>query len=223
MHTHSTARAVRRALATFVAVSAAATAAVLAPAPPAGAAPPPLPAPNSHGITLQSWSQVNPFESASVPRLIDATVTTAKIFKPGTNPSINPTSVPIKVRILLPAGYDPNRAAGYPVLYLLHGGGGGFADWSSSNGDVKNIVARSPFRGIVVMPEGGRAGWYSNWRGYTDGNFAPQWEDFHVRQLVPWIDANFNTIADRSGRGIAGLSMGGSGTLMYSARFTDVF
>jgi len=222
MPNHSTTR-LRRALVAIVAVSAAATAAVLAPAPPAGAAPPPLPAPNSHGITLQSWAQVNGSEPASVARLVDATVTTAKIFRPGVNPSINPTSVPIKVRILLPAGYDPNRAQGYPVLFLLHGGAGGYADWSGSNGQVKDIVAASPFRGIVVMPEGGRAGWYSNWRGETDGRFAPQWEDFHVRQLVPWIDGNFNTIGDRSGRGIAGVSMGGLGTLMYAGRFTDVF
>jgi S-formylglutathione hydrolase FrmB len=190
---------------------------------PAGAAPPPLPAPNSHGITLASWTQVTANEPASQPRLIDATVRTAKIFRPGTSPSIDPTTVPVKVRILLPAGYDADRAQAYPVLYLLHGGAGGYADWSGTNGDVENIVDRSPFRGIVVMPEGGRAGWYSNWRGETDGRFAPQWEDFHVRQLVPWIDANFNTVADRSGRGIAGLSMGGLGTLMYAGRFTDVF
>jgi S-formylglutathione hydrolase FrmB len=221
--THLTARA-RRALLGIVAVSAAATAAVLAPVPPAGAAPPPLPAPTSHGITLTGWSQVTAGEPASQPRLIDATVKTDRIFEPGVSPSINPTTVPIKVRILLPADYstDPNRA--YPVLYLLHGGGGGYADWSASgSGDVEDIVAASPFRGIVVMPEGGRAGWYSNWRGETDGRFSPQWEDFHVRQLVPWIDANFNTIEHRSGRAIAGLSMGGLGALAYGGRFTDVF
>ena len=222
MKTLSSAR-LRRALAAIVAASAAATAAVLAPVPPAGAAPPPLPAPNSHGITLVSWAQVTANEPASQPRLIDATVRTDKIFRPGTNPSINPTTVPIKVRILLPADYSTDPAQRYPVLYLLHGGAGGYADWSSSSGNVEAIVGSSPFRGIVVMPEGGRAGWYSNWRGETDGRFAPQWEDFHIRQLVPWIDANFNTVANRAGRGVAGLSMGGLGTLAYAGRFTDVF
>jgi S-formylglutathione hydrolase FrmB len=128
------------------------------------------------------------------------------------------------VRILLPANYQTAPATPYPVLYLLHGGGGGYADWSAGgSGDIKNVVAGTPFNGIVVMPEGGRAGWYSNWRGNTDGGFAPQWEDFHIRQLVPWIDANFNTLARREGRAVAGLSMGGLGALQYAGRFTSTF
>ena len=214
----------RRALVGLLAtVAAAASIVVLAPASPAGAAPPPLPAPNSNGITLTGWVQVTAGEPTTVARLLDATVTTGSIFRPGVSPSINPTTIPVKVRILLPADYTTDPSHPYPVLYLLHGGAGQWSDWSGSDGDVKNIVAGSPFDGIVVMPEGGRAGWYSNWRGQTDGRFSPQWEDFHVRQLVPWIDANFNTIADRSGRGIAGVSMGGLGTLMYSARFTGTF
>ena len=184
---------------------------------PAGAAPPTLPAPSSNGITLVSWSQVTGSEGSGVPRLIDATMTTGAIYRNDSHPQI-------KVRILLPANYQTNPATPYPVLYLLHGGAGGFADWSDSgSGNIKNIVAGSPFRGIVVMPEGGRAGWYSNWRGATDGGFSPQWEDFHIRQLVPWIDANFNVIHDRSGRAIAGLSMGGLGSLEYAGRFTGTF
>lgn len=213
-----------RALVGIVAAVTAATGlVVLAPASPAGAAPPPLPTPNSHGITLTSWVQVTADEPASTPRLLDATVKTSAIYKAGTNPSINPTTVPVKVRILLPANYQTDPARPYPVLYLLHGGAGQWSDWSSADGSVKSIVAASPFDGIVVMPEGGRAGWYSNWRGQTDGRFAPQWEDFHIRQLVPWIDANFNTIESRSGRGVAGLSMGGLGALMYAGRFPGTF
>jgi S-formylglutathione hydrolase FrmB len=184
---------------------------------PAGAAPPTLPAPSSNGITLVSWTQVTSSEGAGVPRLIDATMTTGAIYRSGTHPQI-------KVRILLPANYQTDPATPYPVLYLLHGGGGGYTDWSDSGGGtVKSIVATSPFNGIVVMPEGGRAGWYSNWRGTTDGGFSPQWEDFHIRQLVPWVDANFNVVHNRSGRAIAGLSMGGTGTLEYAGRFTGTF
>lgn len=63
------------------------------------------------------------------------------------------------------------------------------------------------------MPEGGRVGWYADWYGETDGHFSPQWETFHVRQLIPWIDANFDTKATREGRALVGLSMGGLGTV----------
>jgi S-formylglutathione hydrolase FrmB len=68
-----------------------------------------------------------------------------------------------------------------------------------------------------------QAGWYSDWKGETDGHFAPQWETYHITQLVPFIDANFNTIKNRSGRAIAGASMGGFGALKYAGRFPGVF
>jgi S-formylglutathione hydrolase FrmB len=186
-----------------------------------GSQPPRLPEPDSHGITLESWDQVDPTVPATQPRLIDATVTTDAIYEARDDagePTIDPLTVPFKVRILLPANYKTDRRHRYPVLYLLHGGGGNFENWSN-DGDIENIVANSSFDGIVVMPEGGWAGWYTDWVGGTDGHFAPQWETFHIRQLVPWIDANFNTIKGRSGRAIAGLSMGGLGALMYAGRF----
>jgi S-formylglutathione hydrolase FrmB len=192
----------------------------VAPAAPAGAQPPPLPAPDSHGVTLVSpLTQVG-----GEPRLVDATLRTAAILTPRGVTTPADVSVPVKVRILLPEGYDPDRAAPYDVLYLLHGGGGTWADWSTS-GDVIDTIAaaEADFDGIVVMPEGGRAGWYSDWPGKTDGNFAPRWETFHIGQLVPWIDANFNTSGTRSGRAIAGLSMGGYGALRYAGRYDQVF
>lgn len=205
--------------ASLATLTAAATIAV-GPAAPAGAQPPTLPAPNSYGITLVSpLAQVG-----GEPRLVDATLRTAAILEPrGTTTPAN-VSVPVKVRILLPDHYDPGRAAPYDVLYLLHGGGGTWQDWSTS-GDVIDTIdaADADFDGIVVMPEGGRAGWYSDWPGKTDGNFAPRWETFHVGQLVPWIDANFNTSATRSGRTIAGLSMGGYGALRYAGRYPQLF
>jgi S-formylglutathione hydrolase FrmB len=220
-----------RALAALTAIAAltiAATTLAVAPAAPAGATPPTLPAPNSHGITLQSWAQVTPSEPATVPRLLDATVTTAAIFQPRGTPSIDPVTIPIKVRIYLPANYRTDPSRPYPVLYLLHGGAGTYSDWSdASGGDLKNtlndVLSGSDFDGIVVMPEGGRSGWYSDWYGATDGHFAPQWETFHIGQLVGWIDDNFNTVDNRSGRTIAGLSMGGLGALGYAGRHTDLF
>ena len=216
-----------RALTAVLAVSAATFAGVIAPASPAGAAPPPLPAPNSNGITLDGWTQVTSSEGAGVPRYIDATVRTAAIFAPGpsgSTPSINPLAKQIKVRILVPANYDANRATPYPVLYLLHGGAADFEQWSKTDqGRIKELVAGSAFNGIVVMPEGGKSGWYSNWYGEADGHFSPQWETFHVGQLVPWVDANFNTSGTKQGRALAGVSMGGLGALAYGARFNQTF
>lgn len=232
--------ALRRARRAGIALAVAVTALTIGAGPtaaPAGAAPPPLPAPDSHGLTLNGWWEVHPWVPASQPRLIDAEVTTDAIFEPvGSGPD---TTVAIRFRVYLPANYDPERATPYPVLYLLNGGGGDFQGWSLVTelfgGDLKATLANvmdpnptdatpgTPFPGIVVMPEGGLAGWYADWFGGTLGNFAPHWETFHIDELVPWVDANLNTSGTRSGRAIGGLSMGGTGALRYAARHSDVF
>ncbi|MBV9933784.1 MAG: esterase family protein [Actinobacteria bacterium] len=132
---------------------------------------------------------------------------------------------PVHANVLLPTGYDAPANAGrrYPVLYLLHGHGGNHTDWISHDAD--KIVGDVPV--IVVMPDGGYDGWYSDWYGTdVDGHVpapTPGWETFHIRELIPWVDATYRTISDRRGRAIAGLSMGGFGAMSYAARHPDLF
>jgi S-formylglutathione hydrolase FrmB len=207
-------------LGALMAVVAAAFAITLAPGSPAAASVPTLPAPNSHGITTTGWAEVTANQPTDQPRLFDLTLTTGQIYRPGVNPTEG--TVPIHVRILLPANYSTDTSHPYDTLYLLHGGAGTYVDWADS-GDVKNTVANSAFHGIVVMPDAGLAGWYTDWYGQTDGRFSPGWETFHINQLLPWIDANFNTKANRAGRAIAGVSMGGWGALHYAAAHSNLF
>lgn len=131
----------------------------------------------------------------------------------------NPTGE-TKVRILLPAGYDPKGTQRYPVLYLFHGGGSNHTDWTTPAGKGRAEELTKDLPLIIVMPEGGIAGGYADW--YNDGAFGPpQWKTYHLDQLLPWIDANFRTIANRGGRATAGLSMGGGG-LRYAAQRPDL-
>ena len=114
-------------------------------------------------------------------------------------------------RVLLPDGYSPT-GPGYPVLYLLHGAGDTYKTWSE-NTDVISYASSMPV--IIVMPDGGRnseAGWYSDW---WDG--SRQWETFHTKVLVDYIDHTFNTLG-AGHRAVAGLSMGGFGAMHYAAR-----
>jgi diacylglycerol O-acyltransferase / trehalose O-mycolyltransferase len=126
---------------------------------------------------------------------------------------------PTRVRVLLPAGYARDPARRYPVLYLLHGADSDETSWTRF-GAAEATTAGAPL--IVVMPDGGRQGWYTNWyRGSRP--VRPLWETYHVGELVPWVDAHFRTVASRRGRAIAGLSMGGYGALTYAARHPDVY
>ena len=72
------------------------------------------------------------------------------------------------------------------------------------------------------MPDGGLGGWYTDWCNDGKGG-PPEWETYHVEQLIPLVDQRFRTVAARRGRAIAGLSMGGFGAFSYAARHPDLF
>lgn len=120
------------------------------------------------------------------------------------------------VRVLLPEGYRRNGAR-YPVVYVLHGVADTYTTWSQ-NTDIIGFTRN--LRAIIVMPDGGRgsqAGWYSDWK---DG--SRQWETFHTRVLVRYIDRNYRTLGKRH-RGVIGVSMGGFGAMSYAARHEGLF
>lgn len=123
---------------------------------------------------------------------------------------------PVRVRVLVPREAAANPGARYPALYLLHGSDADASNWT----DQLGAEALTEGLGlVVVMPDAGSEGWYTNW----PGGARPRWEDFHVRELIPWIEAHEPVIAARSKRAIAGLSMGGFGAMSYAARHPDLF
>ncbi|MEU4314266.1 alpha/beta hydrolase-fold protein [Nocardia sp. NPDC024068] len=125
----------------------------------------------------------------------------------GWNPGVN---------VLLPADYLTSGLT-YPVLYLFHGGGEDFRAFDFLG--IRDLTAGKPI--IVVMPDGGRAGWYSN--PVTSFVGPRNWETFHIAQLLPWIEANFRTYAEYEGRAVSGFSMGGFGALKYTAKYHGHF
>jgi S-formylglutathione hydrolase FrmB len=155
---------------------------------------------SDHGITVTATRQLGA-------RLTDLTMTTPAL------------SAPVHVRILLPNGYDAHPDRRYPVLYLLHGAYDHYKSWTDE-GAAEKITAG--LDAIVVMPEGGNGGWYTDW--YKGGKGGPpEWETFHIGELLPWVDEHYRTIPTRGERAIAGLSMGGFGAMSYAARHPDLF
>jgi S-formylglutathione hydrolase FrmB len=138
----------------------------------------------------------------------------------------------LRVNVLVPRDYSSTASAPYSVLYLLHGHGGAADDWwrkaDANRIPLERIVGNR--RLIVVMPDGGYDGWYSDWYGIdvdghngSDPNKAPAWETFHIDELIPFIDRHYRSGADRTHRLIAGLSMGGFGAMSYAARHARLF
>ena len=158
------------------------------------------------GITVSGWRWITS-------RTLEVDVSTAKVAPVAVNG-------PHRIRITLPNNYFTSGSTRYPVLYLLHGGAGGnSAQWTTGGGAVEPITDNRPL--ITVMPDGGKVGWYTNWVDQSQG--AQAWEDFHINQLIPWVDANLRTIASKAGRAIAGLSMGGFGAVRYAQDRPDLF
>ncbi|MCX4967563.1 alpha/beta hydrolase-fold protein [Streptomyces sp. NBC_00654] len=125
-------------------------------------------------------------------------------------------SGPHRIRIFLPRDYRADPAKRWPVTYFLHGGGGTVDDAAAAPALRSDSM-------ITVVPDGGLKSWYADWVMQNTPVGAANWETFHLNQVIPFIDANLRTIADRDHRAVVGLSMGGSGALHYAEARPDLF
>lgn len=117
-------------------------------------------------------------------------------------------------RVVLPPDYNGGISR-YPVIYLLHGLTGNFANWTDK---TKLTEYALNHRFIIVTPDGGN-GWY------TDSVSVPndKYESYIVKELIPEIDKTYRTISSRDGRVVAGLSMGGFGSLKFGLKYPEMF
>ncbi len=119
-------------------------------------------------------------------------------------------------RVVLPADYKSlTSRKRYPVIYLLHGLTGHFDNWTDRS-KLAEYAAKNDY--IFVTPEGNN-GWYS------DSGSVPndKYESYIVQELIPEIDKNFRTIPDKNHRAVAGLSMGGYGSIKFGLKYPDKF
>jgi putative tributyrin esterase len=101
-----------------------------------------------------------------------------------------------------------------PVVYLLHGGGGGFRDWSNYS-DVASFAEQGL---LLVMPEGESS-------YYTNAIDPPQdrFEDYITHDLITDVESRFPVASGRANRAIIGISMGGFGAIKIGLRHPDLF
>ena len=129
--------------------------------------------------------------------------------------------------IYLPDGYDKSDRS-YPVLYLLHGANGTHTSWPTS-GNAKRIIDGVIKEGrsvpmVIVMPDASGEGKDFNGLnfGYFDQTNWP-YERHFIEEFIPYIESTYRIKADKRTRAIAGLSMGGYGTMFYTMRHPELF
>lgn len=140
-----------------------------------------------------------------------------------------------RMSVYTPAEYNnpKNKNKKYPVLYLLHGMGGDEESWLSTGRTAQimdNLIAQGKAEPmIVVIPNGNTMhqsapgesgeGMYQPYSAYSmDGTYEPTFGE-----IMKFVDSNYRTIAKKSSRAIAGLSMGGFHSCYISLNYPTSF
>lgn len=110
-----------------------------------------------------------------------------------------------------------NMQERYPVVYLLHGYGGNYAQWSKISPQLAKTA--DDLKIIFVCPDGGKGSWYFD----SPIDSSIRYESYITKELVPYVDANFSTKASSNSRAITGLSMGGHGAMFLATRHSNLF
>lgn len=139
-----------------------------------------------------------------------------------------------RITVYTPAGYESSKQK-YPVLYLLHGMGGDEEAWINlgrTSQILDNLIAQGKAKPmIVVMPNGNvvqEAAPGESSLGFKkptmqlpntmDGKYEETFKD-----IISFVEGNYNVITEKSGRAIAGLSMGGYHSLHISRFYPNMF
>ena len=125
----------------------------------------------------------------------------------------------VSYHLYTPAAYERDAEARFPVVYWLHGSGGGAAGIAQLAKFVDGAIEAGktkPF--LIVFVNGLPQGMYVDWK---DGSTPI--ESMIVKDLVPHIDATLRTIATRDGRMLDGFSMGGYGAARLGSKFPEIF
>jgi S-formylglutathione hydrolase FrmB len=108
---------------------------------------------------------------------------------------------------------DPDAPRPWSVFYLLHGLSDDHTIWMRRT-SIERYVADLPL--VVVMPDGGRG-------FYTNAREGPAYEDDLLKDIVGLVDRTFPVKAERAGRAIGGLSMGGYGAVKLGLKRPELF
>src|SRR2546421_4370675 len=127
---------------------------------------------------------------------------------------------PVKYSVYLPPDYQGSERT-YPVVYLLHGYTDDNTGWIQF-GEVNRYADKAIADGvippmIIIMPNGDSSFYVNSYDG------KEKYEDFFIKEFMPAVETTYRIKRTKRYRGVAGLSMGGYGTLIYSLKYPELF
>ena len=132
----------------------------------------------------------------------------------------------IPLCVYLTDGFNHDKEQQYPILYLLHGLTDNERAWTDK-GQMERVADDLMRSGesrkmVIVMPCAGGQDIHKVWNGYFN---MPGWnyEDFFFTELMPMVEQKYRAKGGREWRAIAGLSMGGGGSVNYALRHHEDF
>jgi enterochelin esterase-like enzyme len=126
--------------------------------------------------------------------------------------------------VYTPPGYGADKSKRYPVLYLQHGWGEDETAWSNqghANLIMDNLIAEGKIKPFIIVMTYGMTN-ELKW-GHMNEFKIENFQTVLCDELIPYVDAHFNTIADQPHRAMAGLSMGGMETHTITLNRPEVF
>ena len=139
-----------------------------------------------------------------------------------------------RMTVYTPYGYETDKKTKYPVLYLLHGGGGDEEAWTSMGRAAQildNLIEKGLAKPMIVVMPNGNPGQQAACTlslpakdiSYRDPAYANAYVTSLVKEIIPFIEKNYRAIPKKEARAIAGLSMGGGHTTSATMLFPGVF
>jgi enterochelin esterase-like enzyme len=122
--------------------------------------------------------------------------------------------------VYLPGDYQSSQRS-YPVLYLLHGYTDDNTAWLQF-GEINRLADQAIAEGsippmIIIMPNADSSFYINSYDGKEN------YEDFFIKEFMPSVEKEFRIKSQKRYRAVAGLSMGGYGTLIYALKYPQLF
>jgi len=124
---------------------------------------------------------------------------------------------PASFQLLTPPAFSTTSPRRWPVLVLLHGADDGPGSWMRETAIVQLCET---LEALVVLPDAGRIGFYTDWQRPDASGSIPRWEGFHLDELPEVLETRYRAGPTRV---VAGVSMGGYGAIVYAAKRPGTF